>query len=298
LKSGVEGRLDVGGTVAVEAGGGDGLREDDADGDEDGAGAGSERDGDLDAGAFGILIAAAKAEAAFGEILAKSDFFLEAAAADASENAGFDARAIAAGNDAVLHGLRCSAGGTIRATDFGNGFDPDRGRVANAAVAGDAFADFERLQLNFIEIDDFAALAEAALHEKASKGLFGFLGRRKINVPKLGAGIEEMNGIEKMIGRVLVNFRDHAGASVFPEFAFKAAAEVELLAHGKFFREAEDAAIAADEHGFGHLSDRVALRRDPGGFHGHAEADAVTLAKAVGFSSHSAVKERPAFRLA
>ncbi|HEY6269019.1 MAG TPA: hypothetical protein VIX11_12030 [Candidatus Acidoferrum sp.] len=42
--------LDVSGAVAEEAGGGDGLREDDADGDEDGAGAGSERDGDLDAG--------------------------------------------------------------------------------------------------------------------------------------------------------------------------------------------------------------------------------------------------------
>ncbi len=62
----VEGGLDVGGAVAVEAGGGDGLGEDDADGNEDGAGAGSEGYGDFDAGAFGILIAAAEAEAALG----------------------------------------------------------------------------------------------------------------------------------------------------------------------------------------------------------------------------------------
>ena len=48
-KSDVEGRLDVGGAVAVEAGGGNGLGEDDADGDEDGAGARSEGHGDFDA---------------------------------------------------------------------------------------------------------------------------------------------------------------------------------------------------------------------------------------------------------
>src|SRR6266571_880640 len=84
---GVEGGLDVGGAVAVEAGGGDGLGEDDADGDEDGSGAGSERNGDFDARALRVLIAAAEAEAALGEIFADGDFFLEAAAADAREDA-------------------------------------------------------------------------------------------------------------------------------------------------------------------------------------------------------------------
>src|SRR5260370_833712 len=103
-KLGVEGGLDVGGAVAVEAGGGDGLGEDDADGDEDGAGAGSEGDGDFDAGAFGVLIAAAEAEAAFGEIFAEGDFFLKAAAADAGEDAGFDACAVTAWNDAFIVG--------------------------------------------------------------------------------------------------------------------------------------------------------------------------------------------------
>jgi len=52
--------------VAIEAGGGDGLREDDADRNEDGAGAGGEGHGDFDAGTFGILIAAAEAEPALG----------------------------------------------------------------------------------------------------------------------------------------------------------------------------------------------------------------------------------------
>lgn len=93
---GVEGRFDVGGAVSEEAGGRDGLRKDDADGDENGASAGSEGNSDFDAGAFGILIAAAEAEATFGEILADGDFFLKAAAANASEDAGLDAGAIAA----------------------------------------------------------------------------------------------------------------------------------------------------------------------------------------------------------
>src|SRR5260370_39982628 len=89
----VEGGVDVGGAVAVEADGGDGLGEDDADGGGDGAGAGGEGHGDFHAGAFGVLIAAAETEAAFGQIFADGDFFLKAAATHAGEDAGLDARA-------------------------------------------------------------------------------------------------------------------------------------------------------------------------------------------------------------
>src|SRR6266852_5528835 len=121
----VEGGLDVGGAVAEEAGGGDGLGEDDADGDEDGAGAGSERDGDFDAGAFSVLIAAAEAEPAFGKIFADGDFFLKAAAADAGEDAGFDAGTVAARNDAVFDGGRRQASATIWIAQLGERFNPD-----------------------------------------------------------------------------------------------------------------------------------------------------------------------------
>src|ERR1700686_1925004 len=117
----VEGGLDVGGAVAVEAGGGDGLGEDDADGDEDGAAAGSEGHGDFDAGTFDVLIAAAEAEAAFGEIFTDGDFFLKAAVADARENAGLDAGTVAARNDAFFDG---GAGRAIFwIAEFGLGFD-------------------------------------------------------------------------------------------------------------------------------------------------------------------------------
>src|SRR5260221_5361075 len=110
------GRLEIGGAVAEQAGGGDGLGEDDADGHEDGAGARSERNGDFDTGAFGILIAAAEAEAAFGQIFADGDFFLKAAVANAGEDAGFDAGAVAARNHAFFDGGAVSA--IFRVSDF------------------------------------------------------------------------------------------------------------------------------------------------------------------------------------
>ena len=43
-------------------------------------------------------------------------------------------------------------------------FDPDGRRFTDFADARDAFARFERFQFEFIEIDHFATLAEAALH--------------------------------------------------------------------------------------------------------------------------------------
>src|SRR6266852_21874 len=272
---GVEGGLDVGSAVAVEAGGGNGLGEDDADGDEDGAGAGSEGHGDFDAGAFGILIAAAEAEAAFGQIFADSDFFLKAAAANAGEDAGLDARAVAARNHAFFHGRPGHA--LFRLADFGLGFDPDGRRFTELADARDAFANFEGSQLQLVEIDDFAALAEAALHKQARECFLGLVRGGEVDVPEIGAGIKNVKGVEEVIGRILVDFGDHARAGVFPMIAFEVAAQVELLTDGKLFGEAEDAAIAADEQGFRRQREGDAGGRDPRSLHGHAEADAVAL---------------------
>src|SRR5260370_38552044 len=78
--SSVEGRLDVGGAVAVEPGRGHGLGENGADGNENGAGAGRKRHRDFGARAFGILIAAAEAGSAFRQIFSDANFSLEAAA--------------------------------------------------------------------------------------------------------------------------------------------------------------------------------------------------------------------------
>ena len=96
------GRFEVGRAVAEEARRGDGLREDNADGDEDRSAAGSKGNGNFDASAFWILIAATEGDAAFREIFADSDFFLEAAAADASKDAGFNTSAVATRENTVV----------------------------------------------------------------------------------------------------------------------------------------------------------------------------------------------------
>src|SRR5713101_10046894 len=251
--SGVEWRLDVGGAVAVEAGRGHGLGEDDADGNEDGAGAGSERHGDFGARAFGILIAAAEADSAFRQIFADGDFFLEAAAANAREDAGLDARAVAAGNHAIFD--RRLSSPVVGGARFGERFDPDGRGIAMLADARDAFADFEGFQLQLVEIDDFAALAKTAFHQEAGEGFFALVQRRKFDVPEVGAGIENVDGVNKVVRRVLVDFRDDAGAGALPVVAILVAAEVQLLAGGKFFVQAHDAAIAADEQCFGGVLD-------------------------------------------
>src|SRR5260221_11002414 len=105
------GRLEIGGAVAEQAGGGNGLGEDDADGHEDGAGAGSERNRNFDASAFGILITAAEGDAALGKVFANRNFFLEAAAANAGQHAGFDAGTVAAGGESGVARRRGGRGG-------------------------------------------------------------------------------------------------------------------------------------------------------------------------------------------
>ena len=105
----VEGRLDVSGAVTVEAGSGDRLGEDDADGHEDGAGAGSERHGHFHTRAFAVLVPAAETETSLRQVFADHDFLGKAPAANARQDACFDASTITAGNDAFLDGRACRA---------------------------------------------------------------------------------------------------------------------------------------------------------------------------------------------
>ncbi len=150
------------------------------------------------------------------------------------------------------------------------------------ADARDALADFEGFQLDLVEIDNFAALAEAAFHEKAREGLFGFVRGGEVDAPEVSARIKKMDGVEEVIRRILVDFGEDAGASVLPVVAVEKAAEVELLAGGELFGEAEDAAVAADEQGFGRLREGGAGWRNPGGLHRYAETDTITLPESIG----------------
>jgi hypothetical protein len=132
------GGFEVGGPVAEETGRANRLRKDDADRNEDGAATGSEWNSNFNERPFGIFPAAAESDAAFRKIFADRDFFLESAAANASEHAGFDAGAIAARNSTfVVVGAR---GLRVKGGEFGLRFGPDGRRVADFAYARDAFA--------------------------------------------------------------------------------------------------------------------------------------------------------------
>src|SRR5215469_4438316 len=150
-------RFEVGGAVAKQTSRWYGLGKNDADRDENGAGAGSKGDSDFDARALRILVAAAECDATFGKIFAHRDFFLEATAAYTGQNAGFDASAVAAWQHPVVF-LLVVCGPAVRC--FGLGLNPDRRGIANLADAGHALTRLEGTQLQFIQIDHFAAEAE------------------------------------------------------------------------------------------------------------------------------------------
>jgi hypothetical protein len=154
---------------------------------------------------------------------------------------------------------------------------PDGRHIAEFADAGDAFADFVRPEFEFVEIDHFTALAEAALHEHAGESFFAFERSGEFDVPEIRARLEEMDGVKVAFG-FLVDFSDDASVGDFGLIAIELALESEFLIGEKFFVEPEDTAIAADEKGLRHLFDENAARAEPGDFDGHAKSDTVALA--------------------
>ena len=274
--------------MAVEAYVGEGLGEDDTNGDENGSGARSERDGDFGASAFGILVAAAETESALGEIFADGDLFLKAAAANAGEDAGFDAGLGAARVDALFFG-RLGRGAFLSRRRLR--FDPDGRGVAMGAEAGDALANLERFELKLVEINDFAALAEAALHEQAGEGVLGGVRGGEVDAPKIVARIKEHKGVEEAFV-VAIEFGEDAGTRGFPAVGVGEAAKREFLPGGDFFCEAKDAAVAADEQGLRGLIVCLARCVDPGGVDGKAQADAIAFAKTFGAHGLVCLKKR------
>ena len=164
-----------------------------------------------------------------------------------------------------------------------------------AAQARDAFAAFEGSELELIQVNDFAALAEAALHQKARKSFRGFVRSGEVDLPEIGSRIENVNGVEEAI-RFLVDFGDDPRTRALPFVALTLATQVEFLTHGNFLGEAQDAAIAADEQSFRDLFERGAAAGHPGCLDGHADGHAVTLAEAVGNGSHSVFHEIAEFQ--
>jgi len=110
--------------------------------------------------------------------------------ANAGEDASFDARAVAARNDGFFG--RRDAGRTFSGRAFRIGIRSRSRANRKACRAADAFADFEKLSLQLVEIrTNFATMAKAALHEKyrrASRLCEG----RGVDVAEVGARIENM----------------------------------------------------------------------------------------------------------
>jgi len=105
-----------------------------------------------------------------------------------------------------------------------------------------------------------------------------------------------MNGVKEVIGRVLVDFGDDAGAGALPVIAFEIAAQVELLAHREFLGQTEDAAIA--------LTSRVSafcVRVTPADVSHDASTGmrnrTRSLCRVHRQCRHSAIREKPMFRL-
>jgi len=169
--------------VAEQTGGRDGLRKDNADRNKDSYCAWCKGDRDLHARTFWIFVAAAESDSALGKILADRDFFLEAAAPDTGQDTGFDSVAVAARQHAIF--FICARGWRWRGCSLGLRFDPDRRSVAEFADTCDTFPRFKRSQLQFIEVNDFAALAQAAFHQKPGERFFGFVRGGEFDFPKI-----------------------------------------------------------------------------------------------------------------
>ena len=157
-------------------------------------------------------------------------------------------------------------------------FDPHRRRLTDFADARDAFARFEGFQFQFIEIDDFAALAEAALHQKTSESFFGLMRRREFDVPEIAARFKNVNGVQEAFG-FAVDFGDDASACGFGAVAFERTLERDFLARKKFFANLQNAAVTADEKGLRENTAHYPGGVHPGGFERNPERDAIALAK-------------------
>src|SRR5713101_2262575 len=114
-----------------------GLREYDAAGHENRAASGGVRNRDFHARDFRILIPAAKTDPAFRQILANSDFLLEATPPNASQDARPDACAVSARKHTRFVYWRREQW-SFRRLDFRKRLDPDGGRIALLAETSDA----------------------------------------------------------------------------------------------------------------------------------------------------------------
>ncbi len=111
------------------------------------------------------------------------------------------------------------------------------------AEARHTLADFEGLQFQLIQVNNFAPLAESAFHQQPCQGLVCLVRRRKVDVPEIRSRFREVNRIQKA-GRFLVDFRDHARSRGFYLISLYPP-QRNLLSRRQLFFQPQNSSIAA-----------------------------------------------------
>lgn len=254
------------------------LRENDANGNKNRSASRCKWNGNLDPGAFRILIATAKTDAALGQVLANGDFLLESTTANTGEDSGFDASPVTSRNYALVLGSRRR---DRRRRRFRLSLDPDRRTVTVRTVPGYALANFEGLKFLFFEVNDLAALTKTAFHKETRQSLLAFVGRGEIDIPKVAARLNDGDRVQEALG-FMIDLGDDTGTGNFPVVTFALATKGEFLTGKNLFGEAENTTVTADQEGLSDLFDGDAAITEPGSLNGHTKTDTVALAEAFG----------------
>ncbi len=101
---------------------------------------------------------------------------------------------------------------------------------------------------------------------------------REFDIPEIGTRFENVDGIKEAF-RFAINFGEDAGASRPHAVTIEQALERDFLAGEKLFCDSQNAAVAADEQGYGGNAAHHSGGVHPGGFERDAKGDAVALAK-------------------
>ncbi len=122
-------------------------------------------------------------------------------------------------------------------------------------------------------------MAEATFHQQSSECfLAGLVRSREFDIPEIGTRFENVDGIKEAFW-FAINFSDDAGTSGSDAVAIEQALERDFLAGENLFCDSQNAAVAADEQGYGGNAAHHSGGVHPRGFERDAKGDAVALAK-------------------
>ena len=162
------------------------------------------------------------------------------------------------------------------------------------AKARRTLANLKRLQLHLVQVNDLAALTEAAFHKQARKCLIRLVGSGKIDVPEIRTGVQDRQRVDKAVG-LAIDFRHDSRAHGFGLIAIEPAAESDFLARKELLRKPYHPTIAADEQRLRTLAHGNPGTVVPRRFNLHLQADTVALTNAFGNHGKEWIPDTTAF---